>query len=367
MKFPKLSKVPPPAAVRVIQGMIDALDTVKSWLLPPEVALSGLMANSLVLARGISIVAELRVADHLRDGAHSIDELARLTGCESDALYRLLRALASFGIFEELEDKRFGLGRLGDCLRSDSPTSLRSWTQYGGAEWPWWDSFLGTLRNGKTVHENVHQMSYFEWHQKHPEYYQLFSDAMREFSVLVDGPIVAACDLAGTRTLADIGGGRGSLLATILRAHPDLRGTLFDVPSVLAEAQQGGPLAESGIAERCQLIAGSFFDDLPPGRDAYLLKWILHDWNDEDVRRILRNCRRAMGGAGKRLLVAEMLIESGNRPSPAKVMDIFMLALVGGRERTIGEYRALFADTGFKLERMNPTASPFWVLEGVSV
>ncbi|HEX2570699.1 MAG TPA: methyltransferase [Polyangia bacterium] len=368
-------RMPPVAAARMVEGAASALDALKTRLLPAPAIMGTVLSGGMILARCVSAAAELRVADHLAEGPRDVEELARLCDCNVDALYRFLRALAGHGIFEELDGRRFQLNRLSECLRSDVPMSLRGWAHYAGVEWYWqlWGSFVGTLRNGKTVHENLHERRFFEWYEENPEYAEVFDEAMSSFSRVANPAIVAGYDFAALETLVDVGGGQGSLLGTILHACPRLRGTLFDQPQVIEKARLAADLADPAVAERCEFVTGSFFDELPPGRDAYLFKWILHDWTDDEVRRILRNCRRAMaqggpgGGRGRRLLVVEMLIEPGNRPSPAKLLDIAMLALTGGRERTAAEFRALFEETGFLLQGIHPTVSPYSVIEAIAV
>jgi hypothetical protein len=362
-------RMPPVAAVRMVEGAVEALDALKTRLLPAQVVMSTVLSGGLILSRCVSAAAELGVADHLAEGSRSIEDLARLCDCNEDALYRFLRALAGHGIFEELEGRRFQQSRLSECLRSDVPMSLRGWAHYAGVEWYWqlWGSLVGTLRNGKTVHENLHQRRFFEWYEDHPAYAQVFDEAMSSFSGVANPAIVAGYDFAALDTLVDVGGGQGSLLGSILRSCPRLRGTLFDQPQVIEKARRSSDLGDPEVAGRCEFIGGSLFEELPPGRAAYLFKWILHDWNDEEVRHILHNCRRAMGGRGQRLLVVEMLIESGNRPSPAKLLDIAMLALTGGRERTVEEFRALFEETGFALKDVHPTVSPYSLIEAVAI
>jgi hypothetical protein len=368
-------RMPPVAAVRMVEGAALALDALKTRLQPAPAIMGTVLTGGMILARCVSAAAELRVADHLAEGPRSVEDLSCLCDCNVDALYRFLRALAGHGIFEELDGRRFQLTRLSEYLRSDAPMSLRSWAHYVGVEWYWhlWGSLVGTLRNGKTVHENLHDRRFFEWYEENPEYAEVFDEAMSSFSRIADPTIVAGYDFAALDTLVDVGGGQGSLLGTILHSCPRLRGTLFDQPQVIEKARRSGELADPEVAGRCELVAGSFFEELPPGRDAYLFKSILHDWSDEEVRLILRNCRRAMGmrgpggGRGRRLLVVEMLIEPGNRPSPAKLLDMAMLLLTGGRERTAEEFRVLFEETGFLLQEIHPTVSPYHVIEGIAV
>jgi hypothetical protein len=368
MRESKPARVPPAAVARAVEHVYNAVGSFQQRILPPEAVMMTAITNGLVVTRSIAAVAELGVADHLAAGPRHVDDLAHLTGAHPGALYRVLRMLAGEGLFVEVEERRFGLGRLGECLREDAPGSLRGWARYAGTEWAWrlWGSLDATLRNGRSMHENVNDMRFFEWHEQNPTYASVFDAAMNSASSMVNPAIVAAYDLADAASLIDVAGGNGSLLSCFLGANPHLRGTLFDRPHVIDVARAAPYLAPPSLAARTSYAAGDFFESLPPGHDVHVLKWILHDWSDEEAGRILANVRRA-AARGSRLLVVEMVVEPGNRPSAAKVLDVVMLALTGGRERTADEFRALLATAGFDLRRVVPTASPFSVIEAVAV
>jgi hypothetical protein len=320
--------------------------------------------NGLGLQRCIWVVAELGVADQLAAGPLRVGDLARAVDANVDAMFRVMRALAAFGIFDEMEDGMFSLNRLANCLRSDAPLSMRPWARYVGAEWHWnaWGSFMKTVKNGRTIHENIHEQSFFE-HYAENGYTPVFDDAMSSVSALANPAIVAAYDFSRVHSLVDIGGGEGALLATILQANPKVQGTLYERADVIGRARAASFLATAGLAERVTFVAGSIFESAPRGKDAYLMKWILHDWNDREALLILRNIRRA-ASSGAKLLVAEMIVDPGNRA--AKLVDLAMLALTGGRERTEAEYRGLFAKADFELRHVYPSASPYSVLEAVA-
>jgi hypothetical protein len=287
-----------------------------------------------------------------------------------DSLYRVLCMLESLGVVEQAEERRFRNSPLAEGLRSDVPGSARGWVRFAGSEhlWNHYGHVLGSVKNGKTVHENLHQMRFFEWYARHPEAARIFNDGMTSISEMTNPAIVAAYDFAGIRSIVDVAGGHGSLLAGILRAHPGLQGVLFDQPAVIEGARGAGLLAEFERAGRCQLAGGDFFQTLPPGLDAYLFKWILHDWNDEEVKRLLTVVRRAAGAPGRKLLVVEMAVDPvPARGLTARLLDLAMLTTTGGRERTAQEYGTLFAATGFELKRVVPTMSPFSIVEAVSV
>jgi C-methyltransferase len=356
----------PPAAARFAEHAYNALASLQARLLPPEAVMMNLI-NGFGLPRCIWVAAELGIADRLAEMPMYVEDLAGAVGANPDALYRVLRALASAGIFEEVGEGRFAINRLADCLRSDAPLSMRPWARYVGADWYWqaWGSFMTTVKNGKTIHENLHNRRFFQYYADNPGYTETFDAAMSSVSALANPAIVGGYDFSRLGSVVDIGGGEGALLAAILHDNPGVRGTLYDRAEVMSRAQESGPLALPSIADRVTFATGNFFESVPSGHDAYLLKWILHDWDDEEVSAILGNVRRA-ATRGTRLLVAEMVVSKGNGASAAKLLDLAMLGLTGGRERTEAGYSGLFSDAGFSLLRVFPTASPFSVLEAVA-
>jgi hypothetical protein len=365
------SRIPPPSSVppavaRLAEQAYNALGSLQARLLPPEAVMMNLI-NGFGLPRCIWVAAELGLADQLADTPMYVEDLARAVGANPDALYRVLRALASAGIFEEVGQGRFASNRLADCLRSDAPLSMRPWARYVGAEWYWqaWGSFMTTVKNGKTIHENLHDRRFFQYYADNPGYTETFDAAMSSVSALANPAIVGGYDFSQLGSVVDLGGGEGALLAAILHENPAVRGTLYDRAEVMTRAQEGGPLALPAVAGRVTFATGDFFQSVPSGHDAYLMKWILHDWDDAEAEVILGNVRRA-ATRGAKLLVAEMVVEEGNGPSAAKLLDLAMLGLTGGRERTEKGYRGLFSDAGFTLRRVFPTASPFSVLEAVA-
>jgi hypothetical protein len=314
------------------------------------------------VAQCIAIVARLRIADLLRDGPLTIGEIATSTGAHGPSLYRVMRLLASEGVFEEVAREQFALTPAAAFLRSDVPGSLRAWAVYEGADFTWWAwGDLGhTVLTGEPAFEHVFGMPYFAYLADHPESAGVFQDNMAAETRLTAEAVAAAWDLSNVQTLIDVGGGRGALLIEALRRYPCLRTTLVDQPGVVAEARQ--ILAGAGVADRCSCQAGDFFHEVPAGGDVYILKSILHDWDDERTLAILRTCRRAMAGTS-RLMVIEAIIPPGNEPDYGKSLDVIMLALLRGRERTEAEYRALLEDAGFTLDRTVPTASYLTILE----
>lgn len=334
-----------------------------SAFIPPQVALVQMITGSWV-SQSIYAAAKLGLADLLKDGAKSSAELAEMTGTHERSLYRLLRGLASLGIFAEDEQGRFSLTPLATYLQNDVPGSMRAMAIMMGEEHHQaWGNILHSVKTGESAFEQIYQAPVFEYLAQHPESSQIFDQAMTSFSGLESQATATGYDFSSIKTLVDVGGGHGSLLTTILDAHPHLHGILFDQAPAIASAQ---PLIEqSGLGDRCELKAGDFFASVPAGGDAYILKHIIHDWDDQRAIKILQNCRAAMPATGRVLLV-EQVIPPGNDPFAGKLLDLNMLVMCpGGCERTESEYQTLLAAAGFKLTRIVPTQSDVSVVEGV--
>jgi hypothetical protein len=233
-----------------------------------------------------------------------------------------------------------------------------------GEPWLWqnWGELMHCIKTGQTAQQKVHGMGSFEYFSLHPEAGEAFNRAMTNFSQSVVAPIVEAYDFSGIRTLIDIAGGHGQLLTGIVKANPGLQGLLFDLPPVIAGASE--LLTQEGVQERIQPISGDFFLSVPSGYDAYLMKHILHDWNDAECLKILHNIRSAMSSTGK-LLIVEMLIPAGNTPDPSKILDLQMLIMEGGRERTAEEFRSLLGEAAFSITHIVPIRSPVVIIEAV--
>jgi hypothetical protein len=361
-------RTPPPALAAGMQRAASGLGRLRSRLLPPPVTLLGLMLDGFGTAVGIFTVARLGIGDQLRHGPRSAEELAASTGCNADALRRLLRVLTPAGIFSERRDGRFEMTRLARPLCTGEPDSVRDWALFHGAPWHWaiWADVAECVRAGRTAVEAREHTGFFEWVAARPGQAAEFDAAMTCMSTITNPAVVAACDLTGVGTLVDVAGGQGALLAALLAANPSLRGILFDQPAVIERAREGGPLHRAGVAGRCEWVAGDFFQAVPGGADAYLMKWIIHDWEDAKAARILGVCRDAMR-PGAKLLLVESVITPGNAADPGRIIDLAMLVLTGGRERTREEFASLLARAGFALRQVHPTASPFSIVESVAV
>jgi hypothetical protein len=309
--------------------------------------------------------AKLGLADALQDGPQDVAHLAAWTGSQPHTLRRLLRALTSLGIVAETSDGRFTSTALSGLLQSDAAGSLRNVAVLYGDEWLWrvYGRTLYSVQTGRPAFQEIHGESFYRYLNDHPDAARVFHDAMSAFSAQEAQAILNAYDFSTCGRVVDVGGGEGLLLRALLQAHPHLSGVLCDLAPAVAEAQR--LFADSGLADRASCLAGDFFTAIPDGGDLYLLKSILHNWEDADAVQILRTCRTAMA-RDARLLVAERVIPDGNEPAEAKLFDINMLVVVGGRERTAPEYGTLLKASGFSLTRIVPTESPLSLIEAVS-
>lgn len=315
------------------------------------------------ITQGLWAAAELGIADQLAAGAATAEELAARTRAHPGSLYRLLRALAGAGVFVKDEQGRFELTPLGHLLRTDVPGSQRAFAIMMGAEFhAAWGELLHSVKTSQPGFEKRFGVHFFEYMEAHPDRHHLYDTAMEAVHGPETEPVLDAYDFSAFRTVVDIGGGNGSALSTILRRHPSIHGTLFDMPAVADRARAA--LADSPANGRLRVEGGDFFKAVPASADAYLLRHILHDWQDHDAIAILRKCREAMSPSS-RILVLEMVIPPGNEPGFGKWLDLMML-LVAGRERTQKEYEALFSEAGLRLTRVIPTASDVSIVEGVS-
>jgi hypothetical protein len=315
------------------------------------------------------VAAQLGVADLLRDGPQDITDLARRTGTEERSLRRLLRALASLEVIREEQDGRFALTASGSLLRSDVPGSLRAAVIfYGGRRhWTAWGQLLDSVKSGKPVFPPSPDL-FLAMAARDPAGALIFNEAMVALSGPVNESIPAAYDFSHAGTLVDVGGGYGALLVAVLAAYPRLRGILFEIPPLIDAAR--ARIEAAGLSARCELIAGNAFEAVPDGADVYILKWILHDWDDEQSNTILTNCRRAMRTDSKLLVVERILpilAESTPGATNKFLSDLNMMLLSGGCERTEEEYRALLAAAGFDLRRIVPTTTPHSIIEATPV
>jgi len=334
--------------------------------MPPAAQLMQ-MGMGFIVSQAISVAARLYIADHLKNGAKSIEELAQLTETDAPSLYRLMRALSSVGVFRKEADGTFFNTALSEHLREDHPDSMRSalhmicdhehWRSHG--------NMLQSVKTGEIAFNYTFGMPIFPYFEQNPSAAEIFDNAMTSFSASISRAVAGTYDFSGAETIADIGGGHGLVLSTVLNANPQAKGILFDQPHVVSGA--GNLLENAGVAERVELVSGDFFKEIPVEADVYLMKFILHDWNDEQCDAILANLAKSAKPGSKVLLIETVVEENDNQPSASKVMDLNMLVMTGGKERTPSEYATLLEKAGFKLTNVYPTPSPLQIVEAVRV
>jgi hypothetical protein len=330
----------------------------------PDLVLTQTILGSLN-AQAVYVAAKLGVADSLANGPKKIDQIAKEVGADESSLYRVLRALASVGVFEEQQDRSFRLTPTAELLRSDVEGSLRDVAIFMGEDWHWsvWGQTLYSVKTGEAAWTRVHGKTVFPYLESNPEAGKIFDKAMSSFSTVARKAVANAYDFSSLNVVVDVAGGHGKLLTGILETTPDLRGVLFDLPHVIARAKDSEELKRMG--SRIDLRGGDFFKSVPSGADGYILKHIIHDWYDPEAIRILTNIRKAMGTYGRVLLI-EAVVGERNEPDFAKILDLEMLVSPGGKERTATEYADLFRKSGLKLSRIIPTRSPYSVIEAVA-
>jgi hypothetical protein len=319
------------------------------------------MMTGYWLSKAVYVAAKLGIADLLSDGAASYDDLAKTTGTHAPSLYRLLRALASKGVFSEVMTGRFAVTPIGALLQTGGPNSMRALAiMYGEEQYRTWGDLLHSIQTGQPAFERKFGMDVFEYFHQNTAAGAVFNEAMTNWTTQVSAAVAATYDFSRFGTIVDVGGNQGILLAAILRNNPAGRGILFDLPHVVATARE--QLTEAGVESRCEVLGGDFFTAVPPDGDAYLLSYVLHDWNDERCVAILAQCRRAIAASGT-LLAIELVLPEGNEPSFGKLLDLHMLVMAGGRERTGAEYRVLLQAGGFVLTRVIPTPAGSSIIE----
>jgi len=320
------------------------------------------MITGYWISQAIYAAAKFSIADHLKDGPRSVEELAEATSTNADALYRLLRALASVGIFAEVESRRFELTPLAEPLQSDVAGSKRALALMSGDEqFRAWAEIDYSIQTGGTAFEKVFGKPIFDYLGDHPDKARIFDAAMVGIHGRESNAVLDAYDFSGIGIVADIGGGNGSQMIDLLTKHTEMKGILFDLPHVIERAKDR--IESAGLSDRCELVEGSFFEAVPQGADAYMMRHIIHDWDDDNLQTILSNCHKAMSSDSK-LLVVESVIPLGNDPFGGKFLDLVMLLIPGGKERTEDEYRTLFGRAGFELTRVIPTGTEVSIIEG---
>ncbi len=331
--------------------------------LPPYIQVLTMICGNMA-AQAVHTAAELRLADLVQDRPKSTAQLASATGTNEGNLYRLLRALVGLGVFSEPDPGYFGPTPLSACLQSDSPRTLYHLARLGGG-WQW--QALGELaysvRTGTPAVEHLFGKEIWRYFSEDdPEAGALFNRAMTSLAGPVDEQIADAYDFSAIQTLVDIGGGHGGFLMTVLKRNLALKGILFDLPEVIEQARE--QVAEGGLLDRIELVAGDFFQEVPKGGDAYFMRQIIKDWEDEECNIILRNCIQAMNPGGT-LLIAERVLGPGTADLLGKLIDLVLMVNLPGRERDEAEFRKLFAAADLTLRRIIPTQSAYKIMEAV--
>jgi hypothetical protein len=314
-----------------------------------------------MVSRALHVAAELGVADLLASGPKNITELASATSAHPRSLYRLLRMLGSYGIFAETVRGDFELTETGALLQSGF---LRDFARmFGDADWNGFGALLHNIKTGEPAFKYVHGIGFFDYLSAHPDAQERFDRGLANGANAENPLIAAAYNFSQYSRIVDVGGGRGGFLAEVLKAHKGPRGVLFDQPQVVATPEY---LQRAGVLDRCEVAGGSFFESVPPGADLYILKRVMHDWPDDVCAGILRRCRDAVAKDG-RILVVEAVVPPGNTPHRSKTVDLLMMALLDGRERTQEEFADLFSRSGLQLTRVVPTPSLLSIVEAIPV
>jgi hypothetical protein len=362
MRDPReVRKLPPVWFIRLLNSFRQALIGLSKRMYPANVVLSENIQNFWILSC-LRVVAELNIAEILKDGPKTIDEIAIISGTHGESLHRVMRALASQGIFKKTRDNRFANTSFSKPL-IDGKGSLRHMIMQhlGQVNWSVFNEVLYTVKTGNDAFSKVMGARTYEFLAKHEKESSTFDRSMTELTDFSIEPLLNSYDFSGYKTIADIGGGEGLLLANILFKHKNTRGVLIDLPAALKDAH--AIFEKYGVTDRARIIPGNFFDSMPVVADAYIIKNIIPNWGDDEGVSILSNIRKVLPDNGKILLI-EMVIDEGNLPSYGKVIDIqMMVCMHAGKERTLNEFRSIIEKAGLKIKKVVPTIAPFSVIE----
>jgi len=314
------------------------------------------------MSRAVWVAAKLGLADLLKSGPKTAEELAQATSTHAPSLFRILRALASAGVFKKERDGRFGLTPLSETLITDAPGSTRWFiiSELGQEHYPAWGNLMHSVKTGEVAFDDFFGMDVWKYFSQNPEDAAVFNDSMSANTAAVNEAITSLYDFSKFNKIVDVGGGHGGLITSILQKNADVAGVLFDAPEVIEGAR--AKLEAAGVADRCEAVAGNFFEAVPEGGNAYVMKWIIHDWEDEKAIAILKNCRQHTQ-SGDRLIIVDCVVPENDEPDFSKTFDLNMLVMTGGKERTAAEFQELLAAAGFKLLRVIPTDLPPSIVE----
>ena len=308
-------------------------------------------------SRAVYIAAKLGIADLLKSGPKTVEELAQETETDASSLYRIMRALTSIGLFKNGTGRQFALTPMSETLVTDAPGSVRWFliSELGQEHYPAWGNLMHSVKTGEIAFDSFFGMNCWKYFAQNPEDAAVFNDSMSGMTAAANEAIMSLYDFSNFKTVVDIGGGHGGLITTILKANPEAKGILFDSPQVVGGAKP--KLEQAGVADRCEVVAGDFFAAVPAGGDAYVMKWIIHDWEDEKALTILKNVRAQIQPEG-RLIIVDCIVPEGDEPHFAKTFDLNMMVMTGGKERTAAEFEKLVSAAGFKLLQVIPTELP---------
>ena len=317
-------------------------------------------------SRAVYVFARLGIPDLLKSGPKSAEELASETKMHAPSLYRVLRALSSIGFVTYTADGRFAQTPLSEILVTDAPGSLRWFTisELGQEHYPAWGNLMHSVKTGEIAFDNFFGADIWKYFEQNPEDAAVFNNSMSGVTAATNDEILAVYDFSSFETVVDVGGGHGGLITSILNANPKLKGVLLDAPQVIDGTRP--KIEAAGLANRCETVAGDFFKSVPAGGDAYVMKWIIHDWDDKRAITILRNIRNQMQPNGK-VIIVDCVVPENNDPDFSKFFDLNMMVMTGGKERTEKEFAQLLSAAGFKLLRVIPTKVPTSIVEAEPV
>jgi SAM-dependent methyltransferase len=318
------------------------------------------------ISRSVYVIGKLGIPDLLQTGPKTAEELAAATNTDAPSLFRILRALVSVGVLKSAEGGRFAQTPLSETLVTDAPGSLRWFaiSELGQEHYPAWGNLMHSVKTGEIAFDNFFGVDVWKYFQQNPEDAAVFNNSMSNMTAAVNDALTSLYDFSQFGKIVDVGGGHGGLITAILQKNPEVKGVLFDAPQVIEGAQS--KIAATGLADRVETVAGDFFKSVPEGGDAYIMKWIIHDWDDEKSNAILRNCRKQMKANGKLILV-DCVVPETDEPHFSKFIDLNMLVMTGGKERTQKEFAQLLTDAGFKLVRVIHTDLPTSIVEAEPV
>jgi SAM-dependent methyltransferase len=318
------------------------------------------------ISRAVYVIGKLGIPDLLQSGPKTAEELAAATQTHAPSLFRILRALVSVGVLNSAEGGRFAQTPLSETLVTDAPASLRWFavSELGQEHYPAWGNLMHSVKTGEIAFDNFFGADVWKYFQQNPEDAAVFNNSMSNVTAAVNDAITSLYDFSQFGKIVDVGGGHGGLITAILQKNPGLKGILFDAPQVIEGARP--KIEAAGLADRLDTVAGDFFKSVPEGGDAYIMKWIIHDWDDEKSNTILRNCRKQMQPNG-RLILVDCVVPETDEPHFSKFIDLNMLVMTGGKERTAKEFEQLLAAAGFKLLRVIPTDLPTSIVEAEPV